>query len=131
MARILAVDPGDVRIGVAVSDPTGLVARPYKIIHHRSRALDAEAILAIASEFEVECIIVGVPYDLDGTEGPQARKAIRLVEQLRCQTNLPIKTWDESGSSKSAYALNGRSDKLDAIAAAAILRSFFEQKNRY
>ncbi len=122
--RILAVDPGDVRIGLALSDPTGLIARPLKVLQHTARAEDAEAILQIAHEHEVGKIIVGLALDLDGEVGPQARKALRLIENLRSAGSFPIEPWDESGSTQAARRGNQRDPMLDARAAAVLLQEY-------
>ena len=121
-SRILAVDPGDARIGLALSDPTRTIARPLKVIRHQSRRINAERILDIAIEHEASLILVGVPYDLEGLIGPQGRKSIRLVEELRHLGSLPVETWDESGSTQTAAA-SGQDD-LDARAAAGFLQEY-------
>lgn len=122
--RILAVDPGEARIGLAVSDPTRTIARPLMVIRHRSRRVDAERILDIAIEQGASLILVGVPYDQDGNIGPQARKSLRLVEELQRSESLPVQTWDESGSSQSAAKFG--KDALDALAAASFLQEYLD-----
>ncbi|NIS81414.1 MAG: Holliday junction resolvase RuvX [Anaerolineales bacterium] len=129
MTRILAVDPGDVRIGLAVSDPTGTIARPLDVLQHVSRQKDAEAILQIAHELEVEVILVGVALDREGEMGPQARKAMRLVHALRAITDLQVATWDETDTTLTAQLLERRSRaKLDSLSAAIILQEFLDAK---
>lgn len=125
--RILAVDPGDVRIGLAISDPSRTIARPLEVLEHRSRRLDAERILTICSQQGASLILVGVAYDLEGQVGPQARKSLRLVDELRRQGNLPIKTWDESGSTQTAASVDGKGP-LDARAAANFLQEYLNVK---
>lgn len=125
MARILAVDPGEARIGLAVSDPSGTIARPLKFVRHASRAADTEAILVNARDCDADRIIVGVAYDMEGT-GPQARRALRLVAALRERTPIPIEPWDESGSTQSARPARGRGDEDDARAAAVILQDYLD-----
>ena len=124
MNRILAVDPGDKRIGLAISDPTGLIARPLLVFKHHSREADAQAIAQTAEEYEVCMIVVGIPYDMDGDPGPQARKSLRLVEALRNLVSIPIQTWDESGSTQAALQIQPSDQLLDARAAAVILQEF-------
>jgi putative Holliday junction resolvase len=123
--RILAVDPGDARIGLAVCDPTRTIARPLVVMEHQSRQLNAERILSVAHEQGASLILVGVPYDLDGQAGPQARKSLRLVEELRRLGDLPIEIWDESGSTQAAAAAGGSAD-LDARAAASFLQEYLD-----
>jgi putative Holliday junction resolvase len=125
--RILAVDPGEVRIGLAISDPTRTIARPLKILKHQSRRVDAECILTIGYEQGASLILVGVAYDQDGQVGPQARKSLRLVEELRRQGELPVETWDESGSSQMAASINSEGP-LDARAAASFLQEYLNVK---
>ncbi len=125
MPRILAVDPGESRIGLAVSDPTGTIARPLRIVRHASRAADAEAILLSARESDADRIVVGVAYDMQGA-GPQARRALRLVAALRERTSIPIEPWDESGSTQAARPSRGPGDPDDARAAAVILQDYLD-----
>lgn len=129
MSRLMAVDPGDVRIGLAVSDEGGLISRPLKVIKHQSREEDAARILESAKEHSVSKIIVGLALDSDGQVGPQARKALRLVEALRSQTDIPVETWDESGSSQAVSSISRRrNESIDAIAAAHILQEYLNAK---
>ncbi|MFQ5921409.1 MAG: Holliday junction resolvase RuvX [Anaerolineales bacterium] len=118
---ILAVDPGEVRIGLAISDPTGTIARPLQVIDHVSRPKNAVAIADIAAAHGADLILVGLPLDDEGEIGHQARRSLRLVEELRKATDVAIETWDESGSTQKA----GSKDKMiDARAAAYILQDY-------
>jgi putative Holliday junction resolvase len=128
MGRILGVDPGDVRIGLAVSDPLGVIARPLKILAHRSRRDDAQAILQEAETQGAVVIVVGVPLDLEGEVGPQARKSLRLVKELQTLTRLPIETWDESGSTQTARRRQDKQGDVDSLAAAVILQEYLDAK---
>ncbi len=133
-ARILGVDPGEKRIGIAISDPTGTIANPFTVIEHRARALDAAVIAQIARDEGVEQIVVGCPYDSDGSVGPQARKSERMAVAIREQIELPVVLWDESGSTQEAqaarFALGARRSRraghLDDLAATFILQSFLD-----
>jgi putative Holliday junction resolvase len=127
VGRILAIDPGDVRIGLAVCDPSGTIARPLKILPHRSRAIDARAIADEASAIGAERILVGLALDEQAQPGPQARKAMRLVDALRSATSLPIDTWDETGTTQQALHLpGGHGEPLDARAAAVLLQEYLD-----
>lgn len=126
MSRVLAVDPGDVWIGLAVSDPTGTIARPLRVLRHRSRAEDAAAILRVAAAEGVSRIVVGVPYNVEGEPGPQARKALRLLEALRAKTDLPVEPWDETGSTQAVTRRGRRDESVHARAAAAILQDYLQ-----
>ncbi len=121
---VLSVDPGEVRIGLAISDPTRTIARPLEVIRHFSRAADALAILDRAARHGAGAIVIGLALNSEGEVGPQARRGLRLAEAIRQQTSLPVETWDESGSTQAARR-GGRDDPmLDARAAAVILQEF-------
>ncbi len=124
MSRVLAVDPGDKRIGVAVSDPTRTVARPLTVLEHTSRDRDALAIGQLAAEHEAALILIGLPLDLEGEIGPQARKALRLADAVRGVSEIEVRTWDESESTVDAAASSASNLPLDARAAAVILQDF-------
>ncbi len=132
--RILAVDPGEKRLGIAISDPMGMLARPLQVITHVSRAVDAAAIARIAQEQEAIKILVGAALDGEGQMTPQAHHAERLAQVLRTQTVLPVELWDESGSTQAAWAARlamgasrkKRSGHLDDVAAAIILQSYLD-----
>lgn len=126
MSRVLAVDPGEVRIGLAISDPLGVVARPLTVINHTSRADDAERIAEEARLQGADLILVGVALDQDGQVGHQARRNLRLVEALKEQTDLPVHTWDESGTTRRAIEIGGEDDALDARAAAVMLQEYLD-----
>ncbi|MCZ6530948.1 MAG: Holliday junction resolvase RuvX [Chloroflexi bacterium] len=120
---ILAVDPGEVRIGLAISDPTGTIARPLQVIKHVSRAQNAAAVAEIAAAHGADLILVGLPLDDGGEVGHQARRSLRLVEELRNATDVAIKTWDESGSTQMAGT---KDEMIDARAAAYILQDYLD-----
>ncbi len=126
MPRVLAVDPGEARIGLATSDPTGTIARPLLVVRHSSRAQDVAKILENATREGVEKIVVGLALDQDGRIGPQARRATRLVQALRASSTLPIETWDESGSTLAAGPSRRSSEPDDARAAAVILQDYLD-----
>ena len=134
--RVLAVDPGDVRIGLAVSDPSATIAGPLRVIRHVSRVLDAALIAQAAVEEGAVRIVVGQALDEDGQPTPEGRKAARLAEAIRGQTDLPVDLWDESGSTQAARAgriaigasRRNRSGHLDALAATVILQSYLDAK---
>jgi len=128
MARIMAIDPGEARIGVAMTDPTGSIAKPLTILAHSSRAADAAAIRDLADQHQVALILVGVPLDSEGRVGPQARRSLRLVEALRTICNVPIETWDESGTTRLALETGKRREPTDARAAAYLLQDFVDSK---
>jgi putative Holliday junction resolvase len=126
MSRVLAIDPGEARLGVAISDPTGWIARPLMVIDHTSRQVDARRIAETAAEHSVDRIVVGVALDQDGQPGPQARRAQRLIGAIKLETDLPVEPWDESGSTLTAISLTRRGADLDARAAAVILQEYLD-----
>ncbi len=136
--RILAVDPGEKRIGLALSDPTGSIASPLTTLNHVARAVDAATIAGIAAEYQVGRIVVGQALDDDGQPTPEGRRAARLAEAIRTQTDIPVVLWDESGSTQAARSTSiamgvpARKRRqqghghLDALAAVAILQDYLE-----
>ena len=121
---VLSVDPGEVRIGLAISDPTRTIARPLEVLRHTSRAADVLGILERVARQGAGAIVVGIAMNSEGEVGPQARRGLRLAEALRQQTSVPVETWDESGSTQAARR-GGRDDPmLDARAAAVILQEY-------
>ncbi|HKY83397.1 MAG TPA: RuvX/YqgF family protein [Anaerolineales bacterium] len=124
--RVLSVDPGESRLGLAVSDPSRTIARPLKVIPHVSRVHDAQGIVEIAEHEGVDTIVVGVAYDSRGEIGPQARRAFRLVGAIR-QAGFPrVETWDETGSTEEALQLHAGDEMTDARAAAVILQGYLD-----
>jgi putative Holliday junction resolvase len=134
MARLLALDLGERRIGVAVSDPTGMLARPLTTVVRASREDDFEAISYLIEEHAAKGVIIGLPLSLNGTEGPQARRIRRYAERLAKALDVPIQFWDERYSSVEAAEIlsekRGRPARargeLDAMAAAIILQSYLD-----
>ncbi|MEW6717909.1 MAG: Holliday junction resolvase RuvX [Chloroflexota bacterium] len=131
--RILAVDPGEKRIGLAISDPSGTIANPLTIIKHVSRSANSQTIAQIAVEHNVERIIVGQALDTENQPTSQARRAARLATAIRSQTDIPVELWDESCSTQTAQEALitlgiSRSKRrfLDDIAATVILQSYLD-----
>lgn len=135
--RIMAVDPGEKRLGIAISDPSGTIANPLGVINHISRPLDAARIAQMAGEQSAERIIVGQALDDDNQPTPQSRGAERLAQAIREQTDLPVELWDESGSTQAAQqarqvmgaARRKRRGHLDDLAATCILQSYLDSTN--
>lgn len=135
--RILAVDPGDKRIGLAISDPSGTIANPMTVLHHISRPVDAAAIAALALEQGAGLIVVGQALDDNNEIGPSARKAGRMAEAIRLQCSIPVILWDESGSTQTArqavidlgVSRYKRRGHLDHLAATVILQSYLDSQS--
>jgi len=132
--RILAIDPGTVRIGIAISDPTLTIANPLTIIKHTSREQDVRNILDICQQYDVSKIVIGQSTDEYGSPTFQGRKASRLAAAIKAQTQIPIVLWDEYESTKIAQAAQRRmktkrkkrKGHLDEIAATVILQSYLD-----
>lgn len=136
--RILALDVGDRRIGVAVSDPSQILARSLKVIQRSSRQEDFAAVAGLVEEYEVERVVVGYPRSMDGTAGRQAEKVERYVAGLAEALAVPVLLWDERLSTVSAERLmrEGRlrgkkkRERLDAVAAAVILQDYLDSRKK-
>jgi putative Holliday junction resolvase len=133
--RILALDVGERRIGVAVSDPMGIVARPVATIERASREEDFAAINDLVDEHQAELVVVGLPLTLRGEVGPQAKTIQRYAEALEETLSVPMKMWDERYTTASAEeVLRRRNDAgrrkgkrgIDAVAAAFILQAYLD-----
>jgi putative Holliday junction resolvase len=132
--RILAVDHGEKRIGLALSDPTATIASPLQVIKHTSRLMDAAQVANLASENDVELIIIGQSFDEEGQPNLAGRRAANFAEVLKEQTNIPIELVDESFSTQDARSTviemgdsrKKRKGHHDALAAVMILRSYIE-----
>ncbi|HYO89480.1 MAG TPA: Holliday junction resolvase RuvX, partial [Candidatus Limnocylindrales bacterium] len=107
IGRLLGVDHGNKRIGLAISDATGLIAHELQVLHRRTRAEDFTAIARIAAEQRAIGVIVGLPSNHDLPEGVQghADTVLRWVEELRPATPLPVVLWDEQMTSADAQEL--------------------------
>jgi putative Holliday junction resolvase len=135
--RILAIDHGERRIGLAISDLTGTIANPLTVIQHVSRAIDAAQVATLAAEQGASLIVVGQSFDEDGQPNLAGRRAERFAGALREQTDLPVELWDESFSTQNARAARIRMDvskknragHLDEIAATLILQSYLDVQN--
>lgn len=132
--RIMAVDLGEKRIGVAISDETGTLARGLSVINHVSLKQDCLEIVKIAQTNDIIKIIVGSPMGENNDERPQTRHAQKVAESLVECSGLPVELWDESGSTKQARAFRleagvkreRRGGHLDEVAAAVILQSWLD-----
>lgn len=133
--RVMGLDIGDKRIGVALSDPGEILASPYTIIERDSEEQGIKAIVDIIIQKDVGKIIVGLPRLMDGTTGQQAAKVEAFVERLRSHTQTPIELRDERLSTLSARRLvkdssqkTKKKTRYDAAAAAIILQAYLEEQ---
>lgn len=138
--KLLALDVGDRRVGVAVSDLAGLIATPLAVIHRSSKEKDFSKIARLVREQGAEMLVVGHPLNADGSAGPQALRVERytaaLTEALRLKgLSVSVVMWDEYGSTQRAQALmidagrkaKDRRQRLDAAAAAVILQNYLDE----
>ena len=137
--RYLAIDHGQKRTGLAISDASETLVSPYSVIETANEEELLRQILVVLEADEIDAVVVGLPINMDGTEGVRSKQVRQFVSTLKQRTNKPIHLHDERLSSFEAQHLIGdleltrkkKKKRLDAIAAAAILRSFFEQENRH
>ena len=131
--RVLALDPGTRRIGVAVSDELGLLARPVAVVERTSRAADLARLVALADELHPSEIVVGLPLLPSGDRGPQAQQAERFAALVGTTLGLPVRLWNESYSTVEAHRRRcgrRRRDRvaIDAEAAAVFLQDYLDAR---
>ena len=134
--RMLGLDVGDVRIGVAVSDPTGMVVESREAVRAGTRAGAITQIAELVEREEIAEVVVGMPVSLDGRVGRQGEKTRVFAELLAERISAPVRTWDESYSSQAADGImresgvkRGRKKgRRDSVAAAVILREYLEAR---
>lgn len=130
--RIMAVDYGDARTGVAISDPTGLLAGQTFVLRLYRPEHVAEELACLAAESGVEEIVLGYPKNMNDTLGPRAEKSAALGELLKERTGLPVILWDERRTTVDAHRIltetgnrgKKRKEKVDAVAATLILEGY-------
>lgn len=135
MSIILGLDIGDARTGVAISDELGVAAHPLCTIQRKSRKAVLAELRELVAVHNVERIVVGLPLQLDGETGTQAKKVKQFAERLAQQVNLPIVFWDESFTTvEAAQILRGtkkrrkkRKQVIDQVAAVLILEGYLEE----
>lgn len=130
--KIMAIDYGDARTGVAISDRTGTLCGYSTVVHARAPGAVIAGLQALITEHEVTELVLGHPLNMDGTRGPRAEKAEAFADALRAATNLPVTLWDERRTTIGAHnilAANGRRARerkktVDAVAAALMLEGY-------
>jgi putative holliday junction resolvase len=122
--KVLALDYGSARTGVAVSDPTGTVARPLEVVERAASVAGLERIAGLARSEAVERIVVGMPVTLRGERGAQAEETEQFVEALRGAVTVPIDTFDERFTTRLAARRRDRTAPEDAVAAAYLLTGY-------
>lgn len=135
MVHILGVDYGDARTGLAMSDPTGMLASGAGVVTAYTPEKTAEAVAARARTLGAQQIVLGYPRNMNGTEGPRAEKTKLFAGILEKISGLPIILWDERGTTTDAHRIlseNGRSGKkrkqaVDEVAAVLILQGYLDK----
>jgi len=133
LKKIMAIDPGAERIGVAISDLTTTIANPFTVIKHVQRNKDAEQIVAIALEKSVKLIVIGQAFYSNGEPNPSGRKSARLAEAIMQITDIPVVLWDEHESTQLARKARRemgvkkkQNSHLDDLAATIILQTYLD-----
>ncbi len=138
--RLMALDIGERRIGIAVSE-SGILATPHSILERKSRQEDFTRLQRLLAELKIDCVVVGLPYSLSGYEtvGPQARRVKRYAEALARIVTIPFVYFDESYSTVDAESFltqagrkpsGGKKVPVDAAAAAVILQNYLDAQAR-
>jgi len=135
---IVALDLGKRRIGVAATDASGLAVHPLGTVERRNLKYDLEAIAALVAGREVDRVIVGLPLNMDGSEGPAARTAREFAQQLRTSLGLPVELFDERLTSfearerlkQTSLRRSKRKPAIDQIAAMVILESWLSRPDQ-
>lgn len=132
--RILGIDYGDVRIGLAISDPLGLTAQGLEVIRRKTETEDLQRIADIIQTYDVQEIVLGFPKNMNGTIGPRGEITQQFANQLEETFQLPVILWDERMSSLAAERIlieadirrNKRKQVVDKLAAAIILQNYMD-----
>jgi len=136
--RVLALDVGSKRIGVAVSDPLGITAQGLETIQRQNKRKDMETLGRLLKDYEVREVVVGLPLRLSGAEGTQSEKMRRFASDLESQFGVTVHLWDERWTSTEANRLLRETDlsiekrgrAVDRMAATLILQSWMEARKR-
>ena len=136
--KIMAVDYGDARTGLAVCDRTEFLASPIGTIEERNAQLLAMKVAHMAQQYEVGEIIVGLPLNMNGSRGPRAEKCEAFANMLNELTEIPVNMWDERSTTVSAHNIlnetNVRGKKrkavVDTVAATVILEAYLEYRRK-
>ena len=134
--RIMAIDYGDARTGIAISDPTGFLAGYTEVIHSRKGEQVCARLAALKEQYQVEELVMGLPRNMDGTEGPRAELYRAFAGQVEEATGLKPVLWDERRTTIEAHDIlhaSGKKTKIhkktvDAVAATLILEGYLTRK---
>lgn len=130
--KIMAVDFGDARTGIAICDKTELLASPFTVIHEKEFEVTLQKVADVAVEQKAEMVVVGYPRNMNGTVGERAEKCEHFANLLREKISVPVELWDERATTVSAHNILNQTDTrgkkrknvVDAVAATIILESY-------
>ncbi len=136
--RVLGLDIGKKTIGVALSDPEGLIAQPVATIKRTRLAEDIENVINMARENSAGKIVAGLPLKMDGSASPQTEFTLKFVERLRAASEIPVETWDERLSTAAIERLliegemsrARRKEVVDKLAASYILQGYLDSQRK-
>jgi putative pre-16S rRNA nuclease len=136
--RVLGLDVGSKRIGIAISDPLGITAQGLETLQRQNKRLDFEKLTRLVAEYQVSEIVVGFPLRMSGAEGMQAEKMHLFADELRERVQLPVHLWDERLTSAEAnrllreteMSIKRRGQVVDQMAAVLILQSWMEHRSQ-
>lgn len=136
--RVLAVDYGDARTGIAISDLLCSIVGSTTVIHSRNQEKTIREIATLVKEKEVGEIVVGLPRNMDGSEGPRAQLCREFAEKLKAELELPLTMWDERRTTVEAHQIlsehnyhgKKRKNTVDAVAASLILEGYLGFRKR-
>lgn len=136
--RVLGIDLGSTRIGLALSDPSGTIDNPHSVLRRAGdRAADHAAMRDLVTEYDVDRVVVGLPLSLDGSVGPAAQRALDEVDELRATLGVPVETYDERLTTVSAHQVlreqgvagPDRKEVVDKVAAAVLLQAWLDGRS--
>lgn len=136
--RILGIDFGEKRIGLALSDPLGFTAQGLETVLRQNKAQVLKDLKTLCQERQVSEVVIGLPINMDGTIGPKAKEILELVPKMEKEFAVPVKTWDERLTSRQAGRLmideglsrQKQRAQSDRLAATLILQGYLESKRR-
>jgi putative holliday junction resolvase len=136
MKRVLAIDFGQARTGLAISDELGLLAHPLETVNSAKMKAVVQRIAILVREKNIESVVVGLPRNMDGSHGGAAEAVLAFVEKLRAQLSCPIVTWDERLTTVAAnralreagHSTRHTRGRIDQLAAQMILQGYLDQR---
>ena len=126
--RILGIDLGRARTGLALSDPLGLTCRPLAVVHEKDEARLIRRIAVVAEENGVTTLVLGLPRPLSGGTNAQIESVVAFAAHLAQEVPVPVVTWDERFTTKLAERTKGRSAARDAVAASYMLQNYLDSR---